>query len=194
MRLRHRWPLIPFALGFLVALPLAACTTSLTGDTPTLAPTTTTTAAREAGELGPTETGGATPAAAGVDGSETPSAEGVLEVYYFDVGQGDATLLVGADFTILIDAGRHDRNDVVEHLVSADVIDIDLLVGTHPHADHIGQIPHVLVAFPVREVWLSGDVATSQTFERVLDAIEGSDDVPSSPSSALFLPLALRDG
>jgi beta-lactamase superfamily II metal-dependent hydrolase len=51
---------------------------------------------------------------------------------------------------------------------------IDLLVGTHPHADHIGQFPEVLKAFPVKEVWLSGDTNTTKTFEDALDAIAAS--------------------
>jgi competence protein ComEC len=94
-----------------------------------------------------------------------------LVVYFFDVDQGDATLLAGPDFTILIDAGRHDRTDVVPYLRAAGVQAIDLLVGTHPHADHIGQFPAVLEKYPVAEVWLSGDSHTTRTFERALDAI-----------------------
>src|SRR5690625_4569146 len=45
-------------------------------------------------------------AAAGIDP--------VLTVHFFDVAQGDAVLVQGEDFTILIDAGRHDRSDVVQ--------------------------------------------------------------------------------
>jgi beta-lactamase superfamily II metal-dependent hydrolase len=104
-----------------------------------------------------------------------PEASGTVTVHFIDVGQGDSTLLQGPDFTILIDAGRHDRSDVVPYLRSAGVQTIDLLIGTHPHADHIGQFPQVLQAFPVREVWMSGDEHTSRTFERALDAILASD-------------------
>ncbi|QOY35733.2 MBL fold metallo-hydrolase [Anaerobacillus isosaccharinicus] len=96
---------------------------------------------------------------------------GAAEIHFIDVGQGDATLLVGPNFTVLIDAGRHDRNDVVPYLKSVGVWEIDLLVGTHPHADHIGQMDKVLEAFPVKEVWMSGDPHTSRTFEHVLNAI-----------------------
>ena len=98
-----------------------------------------------------------------------------LEIHFIDVGQGDATLILGPEFTILVDAGRHDRNDVVPYLRSVGVQKIDLLVGTHPHSDHIGQFPQVLAAFPVVDVWLSGDVHTSRIFERTLDAILASE-------------------
>jgi len=90
------------------------------------------------------------------------------------VGQADATLLLGPDFTVLIDAGDYRRNDVVPHLKSIGVKELDLLIGTHPHADHIGQFPQVLETFPVKEVWLSGDTHTTRTFERTIDAILAS--------------------
>jgi len=100
---------------------------------------------------------------------------GQLTVHFIDVDQGDATLIQGDDVVILIDAGRHDRRDVVPYLRSVGVTSIDLLVGTHPHADHIGQFPDVLRAFPVKEVWLSGDIHTSRTYENAIDAILESD-------------------
>ncbi|RXJ04052.1 MBL fold metallo-hydrolase [Anaerobacillus alkaliphilus] len=103
--------------------------------------------------------------------SPAPVITGEAIIHFIDVGQGDATLLQGPDFTILIDAGRHDREDVVPYLRSVGVETIDLLVGTHPHADHIGQMDKVINAFPVKEVWMSGDSHTTQTFERVLNAI-----------------------
>ena len=112
-------------------------------------------------------------------GAGVPS--GTLVAHFIDVGQGDATLLAGPDFTIMIDAGRHDRNDVVPYLESAGVERIDLLIGTHPHADHIGQFPQVLQRFPVAEVWLPGTLTTTRTFERALDAILASNAAYHEP-------------
>ena len=101
--------------------------------------------------------------------------EGDLLVHYIDVGQGDATLLQGPDFTVLIDAGRHDRNDVVPYLKSMNVKSIDLLILTHPHADHIGQAVNVLKSFKVDEVWMSGSEHTSITYEELIDTLLESD-------------------
>lgn len=97
-----------------------------------------------------------------------------MYVYFLDVGQGDATLLRGPDFTILVDTGDHRRNDVVPYLKELGVTEIDLLVGTHPHADHIGQFDKVLDNFPVKEVWMDGNSHTTRTFERAIDAIARS--------------------
>lgn len=102
------------------------------------------------------------------------SAVANLRAYFLDVGQGDSILLAGPDFTILIDAGRHDHDEVLPLLEEIGVERIDLLVGTHPHADHIGQFPEVLARFPVSEVWMSGDSNLTLTFERALDAVADS--------------------
>jgi len=99
----------------------------------------------------------------------------ILRVHFIDAGQGDATLLEGPDFTILIDAGRHDNEKVIDYLRTLNIQHIDLLIGTHPHADHIGQFPQILGNYHVHEVWMSGDLHTTLTFERALDAILASD-------------------
>src|SRR5690606_27644251 len=106
-----------------------------------------------------------------IAGASSAALEWPLIVHFFDVDQGDAILFQGEDFTILIDAGRHDRSDVVPHLERAGVDYIDLFIGTHPHADHIGQCAAVVRRFPVGEVWLSGETHTTLTFERCIDAI-----------------------
>ncbi|KHF38845.1 MBL fold metallo-hydrolase [Halalkalibacter okhensis] len=102
-----------------------------------------------------------------------------LIVHYINVGQADSTLLELTNdtqpFHILIDSGDWNSNDVVTYLQKERISHIDILIGTHPHADHIGQMDQILELFDVSEVWMSGDETTSQTFESVLDAIIESD-------------------
>lgn len=76
---------------------------------------------------------------------------------------------------MLVDAGDWQREDVVQYLRDQGVAEVDLLVGTHAHADHIGQMREVIEEFEVHEVWLNGDTHTSATFEGVVEAIEQSD-------------------
>jgi len=113
------------------------------------------------------------PAPAPAPGPAPSSAE--LTIRFLDVGQGDATLLTHPDVTMLIDTGRFDRDDVPALLRRHGVGRVDLLVVTHPHADHIGQFDDVMAAFPVEEVWWSGASTTSRTFERAVAALEASD-------------------
>jgi competence protein ComEC len=112
--------------------------------------------------------------------------EPILAVHFIDVGQGDAILIDGANFTILIDAGRHDRDDVLPYLKNQNITTIDLLIGTHPHADHIGQFAKILEEYTVKEVWMSGDLHTSLTFERSIDAILASKAYYHEPRAGEF--------
>jgi competence protein ComEC len=117
-----------------------------------------------------------------------------LEVHFLDVGQGDATLLLHPAVTVLIDTGRFDRADVVPLLRDRGVTRIDLLVVTHPHADHIGQFDLVMAAFDVTEVWWSGSSSTSATFARALAALEASDaryEEPRAGATTRIGPLTI---
>ncbi len=105
-------------------------------------------------------------------GASSPPA-GALAVSFIDVGQGDATLVQSGGENYLIDAGRPEAGpEVVDFLRSRGVQELDGLVATHPDADHIGGLPDVLDAFPVSEVYLSGDddkgTTTFNTFLRAV--------------------------
>lgn len=130
-------------------------------------------------------TAAATAAGAGADQQEAPA----LVVHFFDVGQGDATLLQHGDVTILIDAGRHDRRDVLPYLHAAGVERLTLVIATHPHADHIGQMDQVIKTFPVEEVWMSGNEHTSRVYERLIDAILESEAGYHEPRAGEVLEL-----
>ena len=57
---------------------------------------------------------------------------------------------------MLVDAGDlGDGEEVVSYLEEQGVDQLDYLVMTHPHADHIGGIPQVLEAYPVSQVLIA---------------------------------------
>lgn len=102
-----------------------------------------------------------------------------LTVHYIDVGQADATLFEYADgdesYTLLFDTGDWTRNDVVSYLDSEGISSIDLVVISHPHSDHIGQLAEIMRRYDVGEVWMSGNEATSNTFQEAIQAVLDSD-------------------
>jgi len=100
---------------------------------------------------------------------------GEIEIHFIDVGQADSTLIKTNNSKILIDVGHWQRNDVLEYLKNINVNKIDLLVGTHPHADHIGQMDIVIENLIVGEIWMSGHEQDSETYRRVHDSILESD-------------------
>jgi competence protein ComEC len=109
----------------------------------------------------------------------TQAALSTLKVHFIDVGQGDSTLLQFSDededFAILIDAGNWTGDEVVNYLTSQRVSQLDIAIGTHPDADHIGQMDQVINTLNVGEVWLSGNTNPSQTFQRLLKAIDSKE-------------------
>jgi len=98
------------------------------------------------------------------------SVEGNIEVHFIDVGQGDAILIDWADIEILIDGG--DRSPGVASYLKR-YIDgpLEVLIATHPHADHIGGLIEVLAVFEVEEVWHNGDTTTSKTYADFMAAV-----------------------
>ncbi len=83
--------------------------------------------------------------------SSTTAPSGTLKAHFINVGQGDAILIQTPSQNILIDAG--DRgNTVVNYLKAQGVNSLDLVIGTHPHADHIGGLINVFQSIPVKEV------------------------------------------
>ncbi|MBZ5665263.1 MAG: ComEC/Rec2 family competence protein [Acidobacteriia bacterium] len=93
---------------------------------------------------------------------------GVMEVTSIDVGQGDSILLVTPEGrALLIDAGglprwMHSDFDLGEQVVSSylwnrGIDHLDVVMISHPHADHLGGMPAVMANFHPRELWVSMD-------------------------------------
>ncbi|MDA1036233.1 MAG: MBL fold metallo-hydrolase [Chloroflexi bacterium] len=65
--------------------------------------------------------------------------DGLLHVYFLDVGQGDATLIVSPDgATVLVDGGRDPRQTIlaIDSVLPGVGTMLDVAVLTHPEADH----------------------------------------------------------
>jgi competence protein ComEC len=102
-----------------------------------------------------------------------PLAPNEIRVHYIDVGQGDAILIQSAQNAVLIDGGdAKAQKALVDYLLSAGIKDIDYVIATHPHADHIGGLPRVVRRFGVKGVIMPDVVHTSGTFEKLIAAIE----------------------
>ncbi len=96
-----------------------------------------------------------------------------LTMSFIDVGQGDSILVILPNTkTLLIDGGeRQSSGKVLSTLQEYGLSYIDVIVATHPHADHIGGLIDVINTVNVGQVLDSGQMHTTQTFEDLLDAI-----------------------
>ncbi len=71
--------------------------------------------------------------------------EGEMEVHFIDVGNADCILVRQGDKNLLIDAGeRGDGDTILSYLNERGITTLDLVVATHPHADHIGAMADVI--------------------------------------------------
>ena len=80
-----------------------------------------------------------------------------LKVHYIDVGYGDSIFIEYGDYQILIDGGYKDKSAIiVDYIKKLNVDDIDILISTHAHGDHIGGLIEVLDKFNVKTIIDSG--------------------------------------
>lgn len=88
--------------------------------------------------------------------AEKPPSEGEggsLSVRFFDVGQGDAALILCSGKSMLIDGGEPSASSTVyTYLKKAGVSRLDYLVCTHADEDHVGGLSGALTAVPVGAV------------------------------------------
>lgn len=100
--------------------------------------------------------------------------EGVFGVVVVDVGaEGDAQLVISPDRkAMLVDTGDNNERaawpNLKRVLTDNKVTALDILVITHPHQDHLGNVLPVLKNFPPKRVVLTGVVHTNQTYEEML--------------------------
>ena len=107
-----------------------------------------------------------------------------LRVYCLDVGQGDSILITNNNKTMLIDASTNEMGSrVVKYLNDLGIKKIDYLVGTHPHEDQIGGLDNVIKNFDIGTIYMPNVVATTKTFEEVIDAISAKKLKVTSPKT-----------
>ena len=102
-----------------------------------------------------------------------------LEVYFLDVGQGDAVFCRYPNGrTLLVDGGiRTHYTDMGERVVlpflkSQGVGHVDVVVGSHPDADHIGGLISVLEEVSVGHYLDSGQCVETFTGKRLLEVVK----------------------
>lgn len=91
------------------------------------------------------------------------------------MGQGDSIYISSAGENILIDCGESgDTEKVISYLDNMGVSEIDYVVGTHPHSDHMGGMSKIVEHFDIGEMIIphidDSDTPTTKYFEKFLMA------------------------
>lgn len=102
-----------------------------------------------------------------------------LRVTAIDVGQGTSTLLeLPGGEVVLIDGGGFSDNrlfDMGQRVVAPilwrkKIATVDILVLSHPNADHLNGLIYIAKHFSVRELWTNGDVNTTLGYKELMEA------------------------
>jgi beta-lactamase superfamily II metal-dependent hydrolase len=108
--------------------------------------------------------------------SASSAQTGPVEVIFLDVGQGDAVVVRAPEGqTALIDAGP--GVDLSGALADLSIESLDLVVASHPHADHIGGMGQLLERMPVRFYMDNGQAHTTATYMAVMQALRSRPEI-----------------
>ena len=89
-----------------------------------------------------------------------------MKVHYIDTGQGDSIYIkTAAGDDIVIDAGNGNGSKTITYLRKQGVKDIEVLISTHPDADHMGGMNDVLHSYPVKSVYAPNVTHTTQVYK-----------------------------
>ena len=96
-----------------------------------------------------------------------------LIVHYLDVGQGDSIFIEFPDNTcMLIDASIAQYEKKIESKIrQLGYSKIDYVIATHPHADHIGGMTHILNSFEIGCIYLPNVSASTKTYVKMAETI-----------------------
>lgn len=99
--------------------------------------------------------------------------DGKLHVTFLDVGQGDATFIqTPSGRQILVDGGAYPTvlHDHLGREIPFWDRDVDLVIATHPDADHIAGLPGVFDRYDVDKLITNSATAGTETYQALLTA------------------------
>lgn len=101
---------------------------------------------------------------------------GEVYVHFIDVGQGSSTLIQQGKNGVLVDSGLSEYGDTVSDFIkSCGVTNLEYVIATHPHDDHIGSITQVMDNFTIGQVIMPElaefNTPTTRVYERFIDYI-----------------------
>jgi len=115
-------------------------------------------------------------------------------VHFIDVDQGDCILVSCDGKNMLIDAGESKyAGRVRSYLKEQGVKKIDILVGTHPHADHIGALANIVRRFDIGTILMPKISADTASFENLIDAVSKKGLKITSPDKGQKFALGSAD-
>jgi len=106
---------------------------------------------------------------------EIETAFGVIEILVFNIGKADAILITTENHTVMIDTGENKHGlEIADYLLSRDITEIDYLIITHFHKDHVGGAGAIINNLTVKEVIVPNYGKESKHYNRFAAAMNES--------------------
>jgi competence protein ComEC len=114
-----------------------------------------------------------------------------LKVIFLDVGQGNAQLIITPNnHAMLIDAGNNDKEQLMlKYMKDYNIKKLDVVVGSHPDADHIGGLDKIVKGLEIGSVYMPKKMSNTKTFESLLNEIKNKGLKINTAKSGVNIPL-----
>jgi competence protein ComEC len=103
-------------------------------------------------------------------------------VVFLDVGQGDASLLLGPSGEVVLIDGGADPSVLRQHLRGRGIRRVDLLVVSHRHADHTAGLVGITAVARVDRMWHPPQLGEGSPLDSVAAEVAALGGVVESPS------------
>lgn len=99
----------------------------------------------------------------------------LMYVHYINVDQGDAILIQVNNKNLLIDSGsKSHKKQLVKFLTDLNISNLDYVIATHPHEDHIGNMNTVLNSYKVQSFYAPKVYSHTKSFEQMIDSLKSN--------------------
>ena len=112
-------------------------------------------------------------------GNSTGNFDGEMQIFALDVGQGDSFFIISPNGkTMLIDSGESSNSKQIEQFIrEKGVRQLDVVIGSHTHSDHVGSMPYLLDAFDVGKYVMS-EAGLETRIQKRINAVLEEKDIP----------------
>lgn len=102
-----------------------------------------------------------------------PEISSIMNVMVFNAGKADAILITTDNSAVLIDTGEAQHGDqITDYLLNCGITEIDYLIITHFHKDHVGGADTIIKNLTVKDVIVPNYGKQSKQYEQFAAAME----------------------
>lgn len=107
---------------------------------------------------------------------KAPAKSNNLKIFFMNVGQGDASLIKTPNHKLILIDGGPDKAVLTElgKVLTPGENEIDKVILTHPHADHLAGLNYVLERYKINKIYLTGISHTSPDYITLLEKIKAN--------------------